>query len=369
MNPVKLRPSESRGGGGIDKKWWQSLHCRFDGFMMSSPAQCRHFDDIITHTAHYNSLQLRGLAVKVNWSWAKTHCIAIIQSPIFICTFKFKTGSWSGNLPLRVCRVIVTTVCVVTAEQNMLEFIQNKTILCWSHALWQLVNCDRSYTMVTGLMAFTYTCVNIANSTVRVGWLEASCDGSHMAKTRIHEGSIYVRVLKDDIFSFIGPYELHSDQSWILKVKSLYCTHAQFNIIEAHCYALQCRRIDCEQLCSSINQQLIAGCFSHKGLHQLRTKQRPSWPKRPAISCWLILLRNCSQSIRLHAQSNLASACSDACQCELCALCIDRSTSYVYVLLVLIHCVFQLIHLELHAYRYTQVRTRTAMEVLAQRIL
>ena len=41
----------------------------------------------------------------------------------------------------------------------------------------------------------------------------------------------------------------------------------------------------------------------------------------------------------------------------------------MYVLLALIHCVFQLSHLELHAYRYTRVRTRTAMEVLAQRIL
>ena len=25
------------------------------------------------------------------------------------------------------------------------------------------------------------------------------------------------------------------------------------NVKEAHCYALQCRRIDCEQLCSGIN--------------------------------------------------------------------------------------------------------------------
>ena len=49
------------------------------------------------------------------------------------------------------------------------------------------------------------------------------------------------------------------------------------------------RRIDCEQLCGSINQQLIAGRFGHKGFHQLRTKQfctqltKPLWPKRPAI--------------------------------------------------------------------------------------
>ena len=45
-----------------------------------------------------------------------------------------------------------------------------------------------------------------------------------------------------------------------------------YNVIEAHCYALQCRQIDCEQLRSSINQQLIAGHYSHEGLHQLRTK-------------------------------------------------------------------------------------------------
>ena len=43
------------------------------------------------------------------------------------------------------------------------------------------------------------------------------------------------------------------------------------NIVEAHCYALECRQIDCEQLRSSINQ-LIVGHFSHAGLRQLHTK-------------------------------------------------------------------------------------------------
>ena len=43
------------------------------------------------------------------------------------------------------------------------------------------------------------------------------------------------------------------------------------NVVEAHCYALQCRRIDCEQIRSRINQQLIAGRFGHEGLRQLRT--------------------------------------------------------------------------------------------------
>ena len=41
------------------------------------------------------------------------------------------------------------------------------------------------------------------------------------------------------------------------------------NVVEAHCYALQCRRIGCEQLRYSINQQLIAGRFGHKALCQL----------------------------------------------------------------------------------------------------
>ena len=44
------------------------------------------------------------------------------------------------------------------------------------------------------------------------------------------------------------------------------------SVVEAHCYALQCRRIDCEQIRSRINQQLIAGRFGHEGLRQLLTK-------------------------------------------------------------------------------------------------
>ena len=43
-------------------------------------------------------------------------------------------------------------------------------------------------------------------------------------------------------------------------------------VVEAHCYALQSRQIDCEHLHSSIYQQLIAARFSHEGLCQLRTK-------------------------------------------------------------------------------------------------
>ena len=42
----------------------------------------------------------------------------------------------------------------------------------------------------------------------------------------------------------------------------MYVHHVQIdNVIEAHCYVLQCRRIDCEQIHSRINQQLIAGRF------------------------------------------------------------------------------------------------------------
>ena len=64
------------------------------------------------------------------------------------------------------------------------------------------------------------------------------------------------------------------------------------------------RRIDCEQLCSSINQQLIAGRFGHEG--QLCIKwfcvqlTKAFMAETSAISCWLILLRNCSQSTRLY---------------------------------------------------------------------
>ena len=80
------------------------------------------------------------------------------------------------------------------------------------------------------------------------------------------------------------------------------------NIVEAHCYALQCTRIECERLRTyvavSINNWLqdvsateafirCVQCFVHSW-------RRSSWPKRPAISYWLMLLCNCSQSIHLH---------------------------------------------------------------------
>ena len=51
-----------------------------------------------------------------------------------------------------------------------------------------------------------------------------------------------------------------------------YGWHYYNHVVEAHCYALQYRRIDCEQICSRINQQLIAGRFGHESLRQLRTK-------------------------------------------------------------------------------------------------
>ena len=62
-----------------------------------------------------------------------------------------------------------------------------------------------------------------------------------------------------------------------------HCSYSKFNVmilyryigndvVEAHCYALQCRQIDCEQIRIRINQQLIAGRFGHEGLRQLRTK-------------------------------------------------------------------------------------------------
>ena len=48
------------------------------------------------------------------------------------------------------------------------------------------------------------------------------------------------------------------------------------NVVEAHCYTLQYRWIDCEQVRSRINQKLISGLFRHEGLRQLRTKLKDS---------------------------------------------------------------------------------------------
>ena len=70
-------------------------------------------------------------------------------------------------------------------------------------------------------------------------------------------------------------------------------------------YALQFRRIDCEQICSRINQQLIVGRLATKAFVSciqncfVCSWRRPSLPKHPAISHWLILIHICSQSIRL----------------------------------------------------------------------
>ena len=44
------------------------------------------------------------------------------------------------------------------------------------------------------------------------------------------------------------------------------------NVVEAHCYAHQYSRIDCEHIRSRINQQLVAGRFGHEGLRQQSTK-------------------------------------------------------------------------------------------------
>ena len=42
--------------------------------------------------------------------------------------------------------------------------------------------------------------------------------------------------------------------------------------------------------------------------------RRSSWPKRLAISCWLMLLHNCSQSIRLQAINCLCSVAAVWCE-------------------------------------------------------
>ena len=61
-----------------------------------------------------------------------------------------------------------------------------------------------------------------------------------------------------------------------------------FNVVEVHCYAFQCRWIDCEHFCSSINYQLIAGRFAFPSCVQncfVHSWQRPTWPEHLVISC------------------------------------------------------------------------------------
>ena len=48
--------------------------------------------------------------------------------------------------------------------------------------------------------------------------------------------------------------------------------HYYRNVVEGHCYVVKYSRIDHEQWCSRINQQLIAGHFGHIGLCQLHAK-------------------------------------------------------------------------------------------------
>ena len=48
---------------------------------------------------------------------------------------------------------------------------------------------------------------------------------------------------------------------WLIYItpqKFYNCIKWRMHVVEAHCYSLQCRQIDCEQICSTINQQLIA---------------------------------------------------------------------------------------------------------------
>ena len=82
-------------------------------------------------------------------------------------------------------------------------------------------------------------------------------------------------------------------------------TYTHIIIVEAHCYALQCRRIDCEQIRSRINQQLIAGRFGHECLHQLRTKLVCAQLTKAFIAetidypnyCWLRSLDNLCRNV------------------------------------------------------------------------
>ena len=63
-------------------------------------------------------------------------------------------------------------------------------------------------------------------------------------------------------------YSVHKMMQYHIVVRH-HSKHAHHNsirhiVVEAHCYALQCWRIDCEQIRSRINQQLIAERFGPK---------------------------------------------------------------------------------------------------------
>ena len=62
-----------------------------------------------------------------------------------------------------------------------------------------------------------------------------------------------------------------ADNDYMLHTTWTDCDYMNNVVVEAHCYALQCRQIHCEQIRSRINQQLIAGRFGHERLRQLCT--------------------------------------------------------------------------------------------------
>ena len=97
------------------------------------------------------------------------------------------------------------------------------------------------------------------------------------------------------------------------------------------------RRIDCEQIRSRIYQQLIAGCFgprafvsSYKTVFYMQLTKALG-PKRPAISCWLILLRICSQSIRLYVEDRSKEPLQYYCALYVKCFLHAQLTIYTYI--------------------------------------
>ena len=92
---------------------------------------------------------------------------------------------------------------------------------------------------------------------------------------------------------------------WSTLMLSSRLIYIDFFVIEAHCYIVQYRRIDCEQWRSRINQFTTLAIYI--GLHQLHTKLFCMQLTKAYTHGWnilqsvdlLILLRHCSRSFCL----------------------------------------------------------------------
>ena len=89
-----------------------------------------------------------------------------------------------------------------------------------------------------------------------------------------------------------GGFHLYCRGTTVEDTKSPHYTWRMSNmekeVVEAHCYAFQCKWIDCELLCSSINKQLIAARFDHVGLCQLCIKLFHTQLTKVCIYKWTI---------------------------------------------------------------------------------